>query len=124
MIKKKVMDSRKTTSFKGRTYVNYNRDVLNDHLTNAIKASFRAEDNPIKCWDLMENFLCKFLDEVCPMKTYRTKECTPAWLTHDLITLSKDRDRMWVRAIQSNKPEDWAMARQFRNWSNNAAKAA
>ena len=124
LIKEKIKDCRKTTNFRGRSYISYDKNLLSDSLTNSIKSDFRNEKDPNKCWDLMESFLCNFLDKNCPLKTFRTKDCTPAWVTNDLITLAKDRDRMWQQAILSNSEEDWILARRLRNWSNNAVKAA
>ena len=124
LVKKKSKDCRKTTSFAGCSYRNYSKELLGDCLTNLIKEGFRRERDPNKCWDLMEKFLDDFLNTHCPKKIFRTKENTPAWVTHDLINLAKDRDAMWVQAAQSNSEEDWALARQLRNWSNNAVKAA
>ena len=60
-IRKKGKDITKKTHFLGRTYVNYNQDLLSDSLTNAIKLSFRDEKDPNKCWALMEDFLHTFL---------------------------------------------------------------
>ena len=72
----------------------------------------------------MEGFLDGFLNEHCPLKTFRSKELSPVWLTHDVIMLSLDRDRAWAKALQSDDENDWALARRLRNWANNAVKAA
>ena len=124
LVKKKPKDKRSKVCFKGRTYIGYNKDILSDSLTNEIKNSFRQTINPNNCWDLMEDFLTKFLDEHCPLKTFRSKENSPAWISHDIITLSKDRDTAWVKARSTNNADDWEIARRLRNWSNNAIKAA
>ena len=124
LIKKKGRDTRSSVSFKGRSYINYSKDLLSDALTNEIKRNFRETVDPNGCWDFMEDFLNTFLDTVCPIKTYRSKDSTPAWISHDIITLSKDRDSAWARAKLSGSDEDWALARRLRNWANNSVKAA
>ena len=68
----------------------------------------------------MENFLVAFLDEHCPIKTFRSKEKKTPWISHDIITLSRDRDRAWGIAKGSNSEADWEVARRLRNWSSNA----
>ena len=73
VIKKKTRDNRKKIVFTGCTYVSYSKVNLSDALTNAEKLRFREEKDPNKCWDLMEAFLEKFLDEHCPIKTFRSK---------------------------------------------------
>ena len=123
-IKKKSRDVRDKVCFRGRTYTNYSRDLLSDALTNEIKNGFRQSTNPNECWDLMENFLNEFLDDVCPVKTFRSKSNTPAWISHDIITLSRDRDTAWAQAKQTDNEEDWATVRRLRNWANNSVKAA
>ena len=78
VIRKKIKDVRRQISVKGRTYVNYSKDLLSDALTNDIKSSFRREEDPNACWDGMGDFLNSFLDAHCPIKTFRSKENTPA----------------------------------------------
>ena len=124
VIKKKPRDTRGTVSFKGRSYVNYSKELLSDCLTNKIKEVFRDSRDLNICWNEMEAFLENFLNRYCPIKTFRSKDNSPAWLTHDIITLSRDRDRAWRDAIRTNIEEDWATARRLRNWANNAIKAA
>ena len=124
LIKKKARDLRSRESFKGRSYIHYTKELLSDALTNEIKRGFRETENPNECWDMMENFLVEFLDTNCPIKTFRSKEKTPAWISHDIITLSKDRDVAWAKAKLTNTNEDWALARRLRNWANNSVKAA
>ena len=67
------------------------------NLTNNIRNNFRGVADPNACLDLMETFLIDFLDVHCPIKTFRSKENTPPWVTHDILTLSKDKDRAWDR---------------------------
>ena len=97
---------------------------MSDALPNQIKNRFRETQDPNECWDLMENFLIKFLDDTCPVKTFRSKDNTPAWISHNIITLSKERDTAWAKAKLSGNEEDWATARRLRNWANNSVKAA
>ena len=124
VIKKKIKDRRPKISFRGRTYARYSKQLLSDSLTNKIKTEFRQTTDSNECWDLMEGFLVKFLDKYCPVKTFRSKDNTPAWITHDIITLSKDRDTAWEQAKLSGNPGDWDRARMLRNWVNNSIKAA
>ena len=124
VVKKKLRNPRVKMCFSGRSYLGYSKDLLSDALTNDIKAEFRHSGDPNHCWNLMETFLTNFLDLHCPIKTFRTKENTPAWVTRDIIILAKDRDRAWMQAKLTNSDEDWAIARRLRNWTNNATKAA
>ena len=124
LVKKKDKDKRGRVCFKGRSYINYTKDLLSDCLTNVIKESFRDELDPNRCWDLMENFLIAFLNEHCPVKTYRSRVNTPAWISHDIVVLSKDRDKAWELAKKTGNDRDWALARRLRNWTNNAIKEA
>ena len=124
LIKKKLRDNRPKVCFRGRTYARYSKVLLSDALTNEIKREFRETVDPNECWELMENFLNKFLDNICPIKTFRSKDNTPAWISHDIITLSRDRDTAWAKAKLTDEDEDWAVARRLRNWANNSIKAA
>ena len=124
LIKKKIKDIRHKTSFKGRTYRAYNKDLLGDELTRVIKDSFISSDDPNVCWDRMDNFLAGFLNKYCPIKTFRTKVSSPAWVNHEILTMAKDRDRAWKVAKLTDREEDWIIARQFRNQVNNSIKTA
>ena len=124
VIKKKLPDKRSKTPFTGRIYINYTYHLLSDCLTNAVKKKFREEKNPNKCWDLMIHFLTYFLDRFCPKKMYHTRINNPAWITHELIILAKDRDIAWQRAISTGDEMHWATARGLRNLANNSVKAA
>ena len=124
IVKKKMRDIRKKVVFTGRTYINYSKELLSDWLTNEVKLKFRKEHDPNKCWDLMSKFLDTFLDTHCPVKSFRTRESTPPWVTHELIILAKDRDVAWGRALVSGDAEDWHIAKHLRNLTNNSVKAA
>ena len=124
VIKKKIRDTRSKVCFKGRTYLTYNKDTLSDELTHQIRNGFLNGADPNECWDNMEKFLVSFLDKHCPLKTFRTKEKSPPWVTHDIIIMAKDRDRAWETARASDREVDWAVARQLRNWTNNTVKEA
>ena len=98
LIKKKASDNRQRECFRGRSYMGYSKDLLSDELTGEIKNEFRETIDPNACWDLMENFLHSFLDRFCTIKTFCSKENTPAWISNDILTLSKDRDSAWKKA--------------------------
>ena len=124
LIKKKEKDSRARICFRGRTYVGYSKDLLSDELNGEVKTKFRNSLDPNECWDLMLEFLNSFLNRFCPLKTFRSKDNTPAWVTNDILILSKDRDSAWKLAKLTGNDEDWARARRLRNWANNAIKSA
>ena len=118
VMKKKERDRRGKNDFKGRTYINYNKDLLSDSLTNAVKSNFNEAGDQNECWDRMENVQESFLNKNCLKKVFRTKSNTPVWVTREII-MAKDRDRAWKRAKETNRAEDWEVAKQFRNWANN-----
>ena len=124
IIKKKAREAKANTSFRGRSYLGYSKELLSDKLTNAVKGAFMRETDPNECWDLMENFLVGFLDEYCPVKTFRVRDNSPVWLSHDIITLSKDCDVAWANAKITISEHDWELAQRLRNWANNAVKTA
>ena len=106
VIKKKDKEKRSKVSFRGRSYANYSKDLLSDSLTNRVKETFRSTYDPNECWELMQHFLENFLYKHCPIKTFRSKDNTPARITHDIITLSKDRDSAWKKAKRSGNEAD------------------
>ena len=45
-------------------------------------------------------------------------------MTHEIIELLHDKDRLRKKAKKSGKLEDWQMAKQIRNIANNTVKRA
>ena len=63
-------------------------------------------------------------DELIPEKTYVVNNEVPAWLTPELLNLKKDRDYFFKKAKITGDDRDWFEARNLRNRTNIAIRAA
>ena len=64
------------------------------------------------------------LNKICPLREFNFKKDKPAWLTHDLIELIKDKDHLLKKARKSKIDIDKINARQARNLVNSLIKRA
>ena len=60
------------------------------------------------------------LEEVCPIKTLTIPVNSPKWLNRDIIELMRDRDAAYRRARKHNNPDDWNLAKFYRNRTEEA----
>ena len=118
LIKKKKKDSRENICFGGRGFINYSKDRLSDSLTNATKEIFRSTYDPNECCDLMQTFLEDFLDQTCPRKTFQSRGKAPAWITHNIITLSNNK--FWCN-IKDVLPDQGSGSIEIKNPITNSA---
>ena len=52
---------------------------------------------------------------MCPVKTLQVVDDKPEWLTNELLTQMRQRDKAFRKARRTGKQEDWNRARLLRN---------
>ena len=72
-------------------------------------------DNISQKWKLYINNIEKVIDEMCPLKFFKTKAIRDPWVTDELIAMIKDKDGALKRAKRTNNPKCWRIARRLRN---------
>ena len=104
LIRKKVKSPNEKIDFKGRSYKNLNKDVVENMLRNVDWATFANFDID-SCWNYLLENIMDILDNVCPEKKIKFAKNRPSWLTNDLINLMKERDRL-LKVYQKSKQEN------------------
>ena len=102
-------------TFRGRSYRNYDRNLLQNGLINADWNAFYNNQSPSDCWELMEEKIRSEINKMCPIKTFKVKEVREPWVTNELLEEIKDKDRALKTAKRSRKAEDMRVAREIRN---------
>ena len=116
-------------SFTGRTYRNYSvlkmDRLLADFDFSFIDIPFLDQHlNIDQLWNIVYNAIKKSADMLCPLKTSAYPKNKPAWLSKELIELSKDKDKALKRARSTGGDEDRKAARIVRNRCNVAFRMA
>ena len=77
-----------------------------------------GETDPNVLWDIIYFKICKHLDIMCPLKYLRVSTKKPFWLSHHIIELINDRNKMYKIAISIPNKENLTKARSARNRVN------
>ena len=123
LIWKKVKVPSGIIDFKGRSYKNLNKDVVENMLNNIDWTTYPNLDVD-SCWDFMMSKILHILDAVCPEKHFKFAKNRPNWLTNDLINLMKERDRSLKAYLKSKSENDKKEMRRLRNLVNITVKNA
>ena len=59
--------------------------------------------------------IIKVVDILCPVVAVIIPEWKPKWLSNDIISMMRDRDALYIRALRDGKQDDWNIARHLRN---------
>ena len=113
--RKRVKVRAKKVAFKGRSYRNYVREDLQEELVRMNWEQYFESQDPVLCWEIMENRIRDYLDRVAPQKEFVVKEVREPWVNNEILEEIKDKDKILRDAKKTKKPEDLIMARRERN---------
>ena len=77
--------------------------------------NFDQLNDPNRLWDLMLLNISDSLDNICPLKNSKIKKYKEPWLSQELLELIKDKDIYLKKAKRTKLPNDWEIARRYRN---------
>ena len=111
IVKKKPTTKHMKTQFTGRTYRNYNQQILDTKLGQLLDRNrITNESDPSRCWNYLIDDITCIADDVTPKKYYKIRRDKPAWLTYDLLNMQKDRDYFYKKAKRTKTQADWQAA--------------
>ena len=113
--KKKESVKRKQMTFLGRSYRNYNKEILQNYLRESNWDEFWLLDDPNVCWDFILKNITRELDRMCPLKERKVRLSNEPWLTNGILEAIYDKDQAWKLAKRKGKEEDRTRARRLRN---------
>ena len=120
--RKHVKKNKASTSFTGRSYLNYNEDLFISGLLEIDWMNFYTLDEPEIAWNLMKENIFSVIDVMCPNKKYNIKQVKDPWITNEILEAIHDKDRLLSRAKHSNDTNDWTIAKRRRNEVKNLIK--
>ena len=125
LTRKKIKLHKQKCDFIGRSYRNYNKETFQDRI---IQSDWTFLDNDLAIQDQWNNWLsniCKILDDMCPIKTFKIKQIKQPWITPRLIELIKDKDKAMKNAKKHKEnPNLWIQAKRLRNSCTNRLRKA
>ena len=98
-------------SFQTYDKANFQNDIISDHCWD----EYNLENDVNIKWEIFEGIISKNADIHCPLKKIRVRNDSPQWFTRELVEEIYHRDRLYIRAKHSKKPEDWDLFRKKKN---------
>ena len=91
---KKTWVKQTKIELKGCTYKNYVKEdfqrLLDDHDWN----QFYQLDDPSVLWNYLHATILKYINPICPIKSYRVPEARESWMTKEMLESIQDKDRL------------------------------
>ena len=124
VVHKKSRDKRKTVTFEGRSYRNFNREEFKEELRLGNWNGYYELSDPGKAWEFILDRIVPILDKICPMRTFHVKNYRPECVTNELLEQIKDRDYFYCKAKRSGDQDSWNIAKYLRNVTNANIRSA
>ena len=113
----------KKVKVKGRNYKNFTKDAYRDLLAESDLNQVLNEKDPIKSWDILHEVLVHTLDKIAPVTEMKVTQNPPPWMDRETRELIKQKNQALKQAHNTNRKEDWIMARTKRNDINKQIRA-
>ena len=119
------MKSQKNKStFIGRSYRNYNKEIFQNEIANANWNDYNNEQTVKGKWEQFIHIISNKIDIYCPLKEFKIKQQKEPWITAPLIELIKDKDYAMKLAKKRRDPNLWAEAKRLTNICTNRLRKA
>ena len=106
LIKKKARNKIIKRDVFGRSYLRYDREIFNSLLQLQDWTAFEVAGDPHILWDCFFGNLENTLNKICPLKVLKVVDNKPEWLTNDLLTRIRQRDKAYKKARRTKKQVD------------------
>lgn len=112
---KKIRNSVQSKEIYGRSYRNFNEAAFIEDIKNHTLAdNYGTLDSDQLCNCLFAHIM-RTIDKHCPVKKLKLTIDKPAYLTEEIISLMKERDKAFKLARRTGDTDSWANARSIRN---------
>ncbi len=100
-----------------RQYKKWNPDLFINDLININWDRYQLIPFVQDAWDFLYNELTEVVDRHAPWRAVNFKGKHLPWISSDLISLFRERDKAWATYRQTRDNADWEVYRQLRNMS-------
>lgn len=115
LVLKKTKESYQSTKFRGRSYINYDKELFQTRLFFTNWGRFFAMDDINDAWDFFFNTLLRECNIMCPVKDFTIRRDHPPWFNLELIELSANRDHLYSVGRRTSDPSLIAEAKTLKN---------
>ena len=115
LVKKKIRNKIDKKVIIGRSYLYYEKEVFCRIFDTLDWEVFHSNTDPAVLWDCFCTNIVKVLDIICPIKPLMVVDNKPEWLTNELLTRMRQRDKAFKKARRTLLQADWDLARHLRN---------
>ena len=77
-----------------------------------------------KVWSVFHGLFVGAIDKVAPVKKVRLKQRSEPWITHEIVELMKERDKVLLEFKRSNQKSSFEQFCKIRNLIQNKVKKA
>ena len=103
---------------KGRSYLKYNKETLQQLIQFTDWTKCYTFNNPDELWNFIKSTIEDHVNVMCPLKYMRIRTNSPPWVTQDVVEAINDRNALYKQFKRSNDPSDFRTACQARNRVN------
>ena len=110
--RKQNRNSLKSESVTGRSYKNYNPQILKAVIEGKDWDTLLHESNTELMWECILREVCDILAIMCPLKVFKIPVCRPDWLTDEIIACIHDRNKC-VSIFRSTGCQEYLVLSKF-----------
>lgn len=103
LVIKKTKETYSSTSFRGRSYLDYNKETFQENLFYTNWGKFFAMKDVNLAWDFFYNTILRETDVMCPCKDFRIRRDRPPWFNFETIELCANRDHLYSVGRRTKK---------------------
>ena len=98
-----------------RSYKKFNEEGFRNDIESVVWDPVYEASDPESMYDKFISLLNSVIDRHTPMRRVRVKQNESPWMTSDLLTMIRERDKLKVKAKKSKLTSDWENYKKSRN---------
>lgn len=103
---------------KVRSFKHYDSSQYMKNLQSHAWDSMYTAQTPDNAWNIMKSFLEETTNKLAPSKTMRIRGTQTPWLTREISSLIRSRNKAKKKAVKSKLDSDWTHFKSLRNKVN------
>ena len=124
MVKKKQVLLKPKIEVRGRSYKNYKLDNLKQVLDSYDWGIFDNSNDPTIKWDIMHSTIEHYLDQMCPVKTFKIPADRKPWINDHLINVLRDKNNLLAKARRTKSQRDHDLSDLAKKEANRLSRCA
>ena len=119
-VSRSIFNKHKTSTI--RSLKNYTKEKIIEQLKEINWFQVLNCDDVGKAWSAFHGLFAGVIDKVAPVKKVRLKQRSEPWITHEILELIKERDKVLLEFKRSNQKSSYEQFCKIRNLIQNKMK--